>query len=122
MAVCSYSFSIRIASAQCCESPECEQAGGCEDLFIAVCVRQPNTTKMDRQTCSLFIAGNGSDIINRDLTPADIVKTNVGRYVLQFCCITIFFIQQLEPAGLTVINDAYQVSGCMHWESCATAI
>lgn len=51
--------------------------GGCEDLFVFVCVRQPNTTKMNREACSFFIAGNGTDIINRDLTPADVININV---------------------------------------------
>ena len=77
LAVCDWTFSLRISSAQCCDSPACEQVGTCDDLFIGLCLRDPGHTVLDRVSCPIFIAGTGANITDRELTPADIVDANV---------------------------------------------
>ena len=71
---------MRISSAQCCNSPTCSEIGTCDDVFLSLCLRNPNTVTVDRQSCLHFIAGYGINITNRQLTPADIVRGSV-RYL-----------------------------------------
>ncbi|CAI8000445.1 hypothetical protein GBAR_LOCUS2940, partial [Geodia barretti] len=70
----------RVSSARCCTSPtSCEQLGSCEDLAIGICLRSPDTPVEDRESCSVFfLTDNGSDIIDRQLTPADAFRSNPG--------------------------------------------
>ncbi|CAI8000444.1 hypothetical protein GBAR_LOCUS2940, partial [Geodia barretti] len=74
-----WSFSLRVSSARCCTSPtSCEQLGSCEDLAIGICLRSPDTPVEDRESCSVFfLTDNGSDIIDRQLTPADAFRVRI---------------------------------------------
>ena len=81
-----WTFSLRISSAQCCSNTRlmetCGQVGACDDLFLLLCLREPNRATADRENCPSFIAGDGNAIINRRLTPASIVDSSV-RYPLR---------------------------------------
>ena len=74
-----WTFSLRVSSARCCTSPtSCEQVGSCEDLAIGICLRSPDTPVEDRESCSVFfLTDNGSDIIDRQLTPADAFRVRI---------------------------------------------
>lgn len=91
-ALSNWTFSLRLSSIQCCESPSCELVGTCNDLFVALCLlRESNRTTLDRQSCPLLIAGH--DIIDRQLTPADGVDSfvrNSGHWNT-VCIILLFF-------------------------------
>ena len=78
LAVCDWTFSLRISSALCCNSTTCEQVGTCDDLFMALCFRSPNTIREDRVTCPQLIVGVGRDITDRELTPSSFVTGNVS--------------------------------------------
>ena len=118
LAVCEWTFSLWISSAQCCDSTACEQVGTCDDFFIALCLRDPGHIVLDRESCPIFIAGDGRDIIGRQLSPANIVTSNVRKkhlarllLTLTFSCIIIS--EQLAPAGMTSISTAYRVRDYM---------
>ena len=74
-----WSFSLRVSSARCCTSPtSCEQVGSCEDLAIGICLRSPDTPVEFLELCSvLFLADNGRDIIDRQLTTADAFEVRI---------------------------------------------
>lgn len=71
---------MRIDAGRCCSSVTCEEIGTCDDVFIGICIRKSNTAMENRTNCPYFIAGNGSDINRRELTPDDVVNLNVSHY------------------------------------------
>ena len=72
-----WTFSLHISSARCCSDSACESLGTCDDLFMAVCLRAPETIEEYRENCPYYIAGNSSAITDRELTSENLVDANV---------------------------------------------
>ena len=77
VAVCDYEFGVKLHTVQCCDGSGCEEELECLDHFFFLCFRRPNWPHQDRQSCQFFISANGSKIIDRELTTADITNLSV---------------------------------------------
>ena len=71
LAVCNWTFSLRVSTGSCCNSLGCEQIGSCDDVAVGICLRNPDTLLEDIRNCPAFFTGSGSDIIGTVLTPDD---------------------------------------------------
>ena len=70
LAMCNWTFSLRVSTGRC------EQIGSCDDVGVGICLRNPDTSLEDIQSCPTFFSGNGSDIIGRLLTQEDDINVS----------------------------------------------